>query len=459
MLSHTCFVIPPAQDGSIIRDNLYGCVAKCKTKYLWPPMALAQLAAINIDECNFSEILDFIVNKSNLDNAVKTIREGKYDFMVIITNHSTFYNDLEFSEEVKKNCKEIKIIFCGDYVTQNKEQALSNPEIDYIIIGEPDYTISKLISNLMNDKDISTIKGLGYRINKKNIFNGQSENIKSLDDLPFPARDLLNQEKYFNPFAKQLPFTTIMSSRGCPYNCSFCVTGQVYGKKFRARSVKSMIAEIVYCNEELGIKEFFFRDEIFTFDRERIKQFCMELINLDLNISWMCATRVDKLDYALLEWMKLSGCHLIKFGVESGSQLILDDVNKGFTVEDTIKTFEYLKDLKIDSVAHLIIGTSKETIATLNETIKFLEKIEPSYVSVNIAFPYPGTEFEKQEPCKLSKSLLLHYSNKIHRNFHSRPTYIWRRIKSINSFGEFKRLFLSGLRFLWGSFKNKSNEE
>ena len=320
----------------------------------------------------------------------------------------------------------------------------------------------------------------GYRENGKVVITGKADPIMNLDELPFAERSLIPDAEYFNPFAKRLPYTTMLTSRGCPFKCIYCSSVILDGHKFRARSPGNVVDEIEECLNQ-GYKEIFFRDETFTFGKKRTVGICKEILDRGLDITWMVNSRVDTIDDESLKWMEKAGCHIIKFGVESGAQEILNNLRKGITVEQTRKAFALCKKYDIETVAHMMFGSPGETEATLKKSIELVKEIDADYASFNITTPYPGTELwdsieskmgikedfsaydiEKtletadfsRYMCDLPEGILLKYYDKAYRDFYFRPGYILKRMLKRGSARGICRTAKAGLSLLSFSIKN-----
>ncbi len=458
---------PPSKSGEIVvRDNLYGCFHKGKDKYFWPPMNLAQIAAVLEQTKIECHILDAVGEKMGIDQTQKRLEGINPDFIVVITATSTFNYDAEFVSKIKEANRNIKSIFCGTHVMTMPEKVLKYEGVDLIVLGEPEYIVRNLIMAIRNNKPLNGVEGIGFKKNAQLLFTAEAPLIEDIDKLPFPARHLLPKNvNYFNPLARKSPYTTLVSSRGCPFNCKFCVAHLVEGKKWRARSPENIIAEIEDCFKKYGIKEFFFRDESFTINKQRVLDICELIRTKKLPVSWICNSRVDTIDKEMMVTMKKAGCHMIKFGVESGSQKILNNLRKGISVQQSRNVFRWANELNIDTVAHIMLGSPGETWETIKETIDFAKEIRPTYASFNITTPYPGTDlwreaegkldindfslhdieriyesgFFSKALCNLSKKEVEEAFNRAYREFYFRPSYIFKRLLRQCSFSEFLR--------------------
>lgn len=346
-----------------------------KSEYVTPPLGIAYLASSlrkkNIDV----EIIDAQALKLESKKLVKTIARSNPDFVGFTALTPTFQNVANIARLVKENIG-CKTILGGPHATILKDKILrEHKEFDYCIAGEGEEALPKLL-----------LYGL------ENI--GDINYIENLDDLPFPARDLLPNSHYYHPLTNRKPFTTMITSRGCPYNCLYCCKA-VVGYKYRTRSPDNIIREIEELINEFGIKEIIFHDDIFTLNAKRIEKVCDLIIENGWDIRWKCETRVDRVNSRLLSKMKSAGCELISYGVESGSQKILNILRKGITLNQVRKAFKATKKIGIDILAYFIIGSPSETWKTIKKTIDFAINLDPEFVQFSFATPFPGTDLFK----------------------------------------------------------------
>lgn len=350
------------------------------------PFSLAYLASF-LEKNNFSvEIIDLAVQEMDDNEILKAIRQKKPKKIGI----SCMSVHVEFIERITKKIKKkfsIPIIVGGIHPTALPVKSLEKmKDVDVFVLGEGEQTLLEL----MQGKKLEDVKGIAY----KERINPSRELIGNLSDLPFPARHLLDMEKYNLSFdwEGRKPAATIFSSRGCPFNCIFCASKVMWKRKVRFRTAENILAEIDFLVDKYKIKEVLFYDDHFVLDKERLRKICNELISRDYDLTWCCLSRTDCMDLETAELMKKSGCHMISFGVESGSQTILDNMQKNVRVEDIIKTFEICKKAGINTKASFIFGAPGETYETIEETRELIKKIMPDYVWFFIMTPFPGTE-------------------------------------------------------------------
>ncbi|MCK4647968.1 radical SAM protein [bacterium] len=475
---------PPSKvTRNVVRDLPYGCWCKGKriggTKF--PPTSLLYVATVLRENGHRVRLLDAGGEKKPIWEVKKEI--GDYRVVIISTSTMTFNEDTQVLAELKEENNRLTTIVFGSHPTFMPRYSLAKHAVDIIVQREPEYIIRDLVAALeKKDDSWKRIRGIGFRENGKVIINPPYPFIENLDELPFPDRGMLPKDiDYFNPVVKRLPYTTAMSSRGCPVECIFCISPFFYGKKVRYRSWKNVIAELELIQNQ-GYREVFFRDETFTFNKERNIRICQEIIKRKIDLTWVCNARVGTVDKEMMKLMKKAGCHMIKFGVESGVQEILNNLKKGIRVEMTRKTFKWAHEVGMETHAHVMLGSPGESKETIEETIKFVKEIAPTTATFGICTPYPGTELfsrvvqrypeiEDGSACDLRRLHTKGFFNetftyltkeeleksiiRAYRKFYFHPSYLFRSLKRIESKDELKRLILAGTNIFIFSLKGE----
>ncbi len=300
-----------------------------------------------------------------------------------------------------KNVKPDTIVVLGGYhPTFEYENLLKEEEsIDVIVRGEGEYTMLELVQKIESGGDLKDVQGLAFiddtSEDKTIIVTPDRPPIQDLDELPFPAFHLFPMEKY-----KILNITTnvatIITTRGCPMQCSFCSSAALHGKHLRRRSYENVVDEIEMRLQEQNIDTIAFMDDTFTLDVKFVKNFCEEIKRRGLKFWWGCTSRVDTLSEELLEMMKDAGCITIFMGVESADQQMLDKMNKNITVRKTMNAFKLARKVGIRTIASCVIGMPEDTRESMKKTIDFVSSLKPNYALFSLATPYPGTRFYKE---------------------------------------------------------------
>jgi radical SAM superfamily enzyme YgiQ (UPF0313 family) len=353
------------------------------------PLGLGYLASvlekngyeINVIDCQALDI-DFSVFK-------KEVRKNKTDIVGITSTTLTYKSALKIAKIAKEVWPKCIVLLGGPHVTFWDKEALQEcPELDVVVRKEGENTFLELVKKIESGKDYSNILGTTLRKKDEIIKNADRPYIENLDDLPFPAHHLWPLERLTKHGFIIFP---VITSRGCVYWCDFCTTVRMFGRRYRMRSPKNVVDELEYLKKRFGANRFTFYDDAFTVDQNRVIEICKEIKNRKLKIEWDCETRVDMVTKELLVEMKNAGCASIWFGVESGSQKVLDAMRKGISPAQIVKAFKWAKEAGLITVAGVVLGFPGETKETIEETTKFIEKLNPNDVGYYIATPYPGT--------------------------------------------------------------------
>lgn len=360
------------------------------------PMGLAYLAAA-IRESGLAEveIIDAAAlnyTKTDLENHLK---RSKSEIIGLSILTPMYLRAKETIQIVKDILPHAKIVVGGPHVTVFPKITLEeNKDIDVAVFGEAEKTIVELLSAFADNKGFSGIKGIAYRNSSEIKINEPRQIEHNIDLIPLPARDLLPMERYrpAPTYFKKLPSYLILSSRGCPFNCAYC--SKVSGKVYRAHSVSRVIQEMEILINDYNAKDIIFRDDTFTVNRAHTVELCNEIIARGLNkkVHWSCMTRVNLVDKEILMLMKKAGCWSIHFGVESGSQRLLNLIEKGITIEQIRKAFKWTRGAGIETKAFFMLGLPTETREESMQTIMFSKELEPDWVQFTITVPYPGTK-------------------------------------------------------------------
>lgn len=295
----------------------------------------------------------------------------------------------ELCKVIKKIDPEIFIILGGTHATELHKEILERVnEVDAIIIGEGEETFCEAAEKIENNEELNN-EGMTYRKNGEIIEPTKREFIKELDELQIPA-------KYYS-------YHRIITSRGCPGQCIFCSTPNFWGRHVRFRSPESVVAELEILNKKYGIGYFIFSDDTFSLNKNRVIELCKLIIDKGLKITWDCRSRVNCICEERIKWMKKAGCISISYGIESGSEEILKNLNKNITKEQIIKASEWTKKHGLQLNWFLIVGSPGEDDSTINETIELLERIKPHDAIVSIMQLTPDVKLCKEQEISIEK--------------------------------------------------------
>ena len=427
-----------------------------------PPTDLMYLAAVAEQEGLEAKIVDY----SQGGDLEKDLREFKPDYLVANVATPTFKNDISVMTIAKEICPDIVTIAKGAaFLTVAFEVMYFQKDLDIIICGEPEETLKEIVRG----NPFESIKGIYYRDDIRVKFTGARPFIEDLDNLPFPARHLVDNNLYRRPDNNKVQ-AVIKVSRGCPFHCFFCLATPVSGAKVRKRSPENIVAEIRECVEKYGITNFVFWSDIFNIDKEWTLDLCQKIIDSGLNITWSANTRADTADEEMAQKMYESGCRLVSIGVESGSQEMLDKIGKKITLDDVRLTVKIFKKAGIKIYNYFVIGLPWEDEDTVEDTIDFAIELDSDFISFYTATPLPGTRFYDYAKANrlidsdtsfssayfypsvnthyLSKDKVFELHKKAEKRFYLRPSYIFKTLIGIKSFEEFKNYFRAGMNLL-----------
>lgn len=441
-----------------------------------PPLGLLYVAAYAEKYSPHRvEILDMPVEGVRYEDLAGIIEKKKPDIVGMTALTFTIVDVLKAAEIVKKVSKDIQVVLGGVHPYIYPRETLELGVVDFLILGEGERVFVELLDNRFNPKQWQSIEGLAFKTDGKIVTNYPAKFIEDLDSLPFPARHLTPYAKYSSVIAKRHPITTMITSRGCPYACSFCARPHL-GRGFRYRNAGRVVDEMETC-VNMGIKEFLLYDDTFTVNRNRVFEVCDEIIRRKLDIGWDIRARVDCMDEEMLERLKAAHCERIHYGVEAGTARIINVLTKNISLEQAKKIFKLTKKYGIATLAYFMIGSPTETKEEIEETIRFACALNPDYTHITFTTPFPATEmydsylrsggiktdywreFARSPragfaapycPDTVSRNELMRLSQKAYKSFYFRPSYVIRNVAKVRSFGEFKNKAKMATKILLG---------
>lgn len=360
------------------------------------PINLAYLAAYLKNQGFSVSILDFEVEPYEAKRLKKKIIEEKIHLVGITSLTPTIKQAQNIASTLKKIKPDLITVAGGPHVSALPEESLREfPDFDFIVIGEGEIHLAQLCEKIKERKTPKNIPGVVCRKGENSIGTRSISYIEDLDKLPFPSRILFKKKLYNQIYAAGIDLkkksTALFSSRGCPHNCTFCAVKETLGKKVRFRSPENVLAEAEECVRSFGYNHITFEDTNLTLNRERFLKICSGLKKI--NVSWDCQTRVDLVDKNLLKVMAACGCLKIAYGVESGSQKILDLMKKNITMAQIKNAFYWTRKENIVLCAFFILGSHpEETKEDILKTERLLHKIKPDVFQLSLLCPFPGTE-------------------------------------------------------------------
>ncbi|MEK6914121.1 MAG: radical SAM protein [Nanoarchaeota archaeon] len=433
-----------------------------------PPMGLAYIAGYLREKGVDVQVLDFAALRSNLDMERKSIMNSKADIVALAATTNTIMLAYELAKISKEVLPDAKVVVGGPHPTMEPVKTLEEcKQIDYCVISEAEETMLELTEKKY-DKDIL---GISYRDkNGKIIVNPTRPLIQDLDKLPFPARDLLPLDKYWTPGVRRYPYAIMITSRGCPYSCTFCSNFRTQGKQFRARSPENVLAEVDHLVKNYGVKEINIIDDNFTFLPKRVKEICDGLIkrNYDVEFKTGNGIRADRTSLPMLKHMKKAGFYLVAFGIESGDPGILKRMRKGETKDHIKNAVKWSKQAGLLTEGFFMFGNEGEGKREMLETIKFSKELDLNIAQFQIYTPVPGSPlfdtikregkiFSKKwedfnafnEPLfeyKDSKfNLMMEMQQRAYREYYFRPRMILKKLLEVRNLKQFNAYVKAGM--------------
>tara|TARA_B100000315_G_scaffold33741_1_gene28452 strand:- start:11641 stop:13104 length:1464 start_codon:yes stop_codon:yes gene_type:complete len=424
-----------------------------------PSIGLLGLASVVRKAGHKVKIVEAASSNLSYRKSLSLILESQPDIVGFTAVTSSIYKAARLSQMIKENRPEIKVIIGGPHITAAPEETMSKfPQFDIAAIGEGEDTLKEFAASLENNGRLKDIPGILFRENNHYIKTEQRKLIKNLDNLPFPAWDLIeNFPRGYKPAAfncKRLPAAYLISARGCPHLCIFCDTS-VFSRQYRAFSAEYIIEMIKVLKTDYGVREILFEDDTFVIFKKRLIQLCETLIKEKIDITWSCNGRANAVKPDILRLMKKAGCWQIAYGIESGDPKILEFSRKRIKIDQMRQALEWTHNEGILTKGFFILGFPLETEDTLKRTIAFAKSSYLDDISVNQMTPFPGSEmyrvgekygsinknWEKMNlldvvfvPHGLTKEKLDMFQRKLLKEFYLRPgiikTYIIRLLKN-----------------------------
>ena len=464
------------------RESRSPAVAKSGTLYF--PMWLAYATGV-LEQNHFDvKLIDAPARDYNVEYINDLIKTEKPELVVLDTSTPSIVNDISVAEQIKKTQKDTFVVMVGRHVSALPNETLNqSTSIDAVARGEYDYIIRDLAITLRDSLDLAKVKGLTWRNDKNELVtNEPADPIENIDELSFVSKVYkkhLNIRDYFYGHSKY-PIISLVSGRGCPHHCFYCCYPQtMFGHKLRLRSPENLAAEFLYIKENFpDIKEIMFEDDTLTANIDHVNEVADRLIANNNKIEFSANSRAELTDILTLKKLRKAGCRLFCVGFESGSQQILDNMNKGLKLETAIEFSKATKKAGIMVHGCFMVGTPGETKQTLSKTLKYAQKLNPDTAQFYPLMVYPGTkafEWAKEkgyllttdyskwldheglhatiiERPDLSSKELINFCNRARKEFYLRPAYIFRKfLQSLTDWSELKRNakgFKSLLKFL-----------
>ena len=480
------FVNPPSPNRDPYIRDVHRVGRNSREGTIWPQTSLAQLAAMFDAEVSV-RIVDCIAEQMTWPQFEALLLESRPRYYVTQATAPTLTNDMRGVFLARSLGATTMAI--GTHVSPAPVETLNAfPALDFVLRGEPEETVRELVDKLesiradgkepdpasvvfWNDQPdaLAEVKGIAYRREGRVVVNPDRPFIEDLDSLPVPRHELLPLKRYKLPIVGDR-YTFVVTSRGCPAGCRFCIKHVTYQNTYRIRSPEHIMKEIRKL-VALGTRNIHFEADLFTINREQVVGLCNALLDEGIDIRWTCNSRVDFVDQELLNLMAKSGCWMIAWGIESGAPAILRRANKGIDPEGVDRALRMAKKAGIRNYGYFIIGLPGETEATIDQTIAFSKTLPLDFALFHIAVPYPGTPlwFEaleegwlrvnRWEDFDMYNSCVLEYPNlsaeqlqaaarRAAREWALRPGPMWTFVKELRNLSTLRQWLQIGVRHL-----------
>lgn len=469
---HRILLLNPPGDQRYIRD--YYCSHISKARYIWHPYDLFVQSGI------LGERHDLVALDANIDNwtfeqAAARLAKLDFDTVLMLTGQVSWINDFRFAEQ---HLAGKTLVASGDVTIANGRDLLER--FPFLEATLQDFT-QPAILDYLDRKDAAgghavpdgdPIPGLLYRSAAGEMIEGPVYPAYGRFAHPPPRYELFPWRSYRVPHARKLPFASMMTDFGCPYHCSFCITGN-FG--YRMRDLGNVAEELAYIRS-IGIEDIWFKDVVFGVNKRHYGDLLDLLLSQPKKFRWATLSRVDIVTEELLEKMARAGCHTIQFGVESADEKILESIEKGISPERVKEVFGLCRKLGIRTLAHFILGLPGETLDSARRTIEMALEIDPDFASFNVASPRLGTALREEALEKgyipnrlteldnsisfptmdlgtLSKQEVWALRSEAIRRFYLRPSYLWRRLSGVRSGRELGNSLVEGFNLIRNAFR------
>jgi anaerobic magnesium-protoporphyrin IX monomethyl ester cyclase len=355
---------------------------------IFPSLSLLYVAGI-LEKTKCEVIfIDAHAEDLTLEQTIQRLNDFKPDFVGYTLTTYLFFQSMDWIKAIKKEIS-APVIVGGVHLSIYARETLAYPEIDYAVTGEGEEALPNLLHGIISKQDLSQVRGIAFKQPDGNVIITPRANDVNVDDVPFPARHLIDNEIYYSFISKYKNFSVFITSRGCPYKCIFCEQGS---KAFRARSPKNVVDELEMCVKEFGIRELDFFDSSFTIRKQRVIDICEEINRRKLDIVWAARTRVDCITDDVLKAMRSAGCARIYYGIESGNREILHTLKKSTSIEMYHDVVRRTKAHGIHTFGYFMVGNPYEDEATIRQTIRLALELDLDYAQFSKVTAMPATE-------------------------------------------------------------------
>lgn len=361
---------------------------------LHPPLGLGYIGAVLRERGHIVSARDLNVTGMNSAVVKRAIDLSEADVLGVSAHTETYPNALRIAKTAKEVDPNITVLLGGPHATVNDLAAAKNDVVDFVVRGEGEQTIAELVDTITKGDSTEEVAGVTFERHGKTIQTPERAYIQDPTELPFPARDLFPLDLY------EHPGNMLFSRGGCPFGCHFCAVNSIWGDGSRRyRAVEDVLQEVKLLVDQYGVDQINFADDTFTLRRDRTKALLDGLESLETNhqFDFTCSTRVDLVDDALLKSLAEAGCSGVQFGVEAGSQTILDAIGKNISLTEAREAIETAVDLDMDVLASFMFPHPDDTAQTIHQQANFMREVKDTGAAISLAFttPYPGTVYDK----------------------------------------------------------------
>ena len=441
-------------------------------KGYYPKLGLLYVAAYYERETgNQPVFIDCPPENVSQEELSRRVKEVQPDMVAMSIMTFNLLDALHTARILKRDHPNLKVCLGGPHVNLYPKETLHQPEIDYVVFGEGEKIFFHLIQALESGDSLKSIKGLGWKEKGEEHINSAETELLNLNELPFPARHLVDISSYKHIIGEGRQFFTIQATRGCPAACSFC---DIRKTKFRVRSPESVVDEIEEL-VEMGVDDLFFVDDTITIDKKNVLEICDLIVKRNIKIHFKISARVDTINKEVIAALKKAGCYRIHYGIESASPKHLKYLQKGQTPEKVERACKMTRDAGLGFFAYMMIGIPHETKEEMFETVDFAKKLKPDYAQFSICTPYPKVELYYQmiqegivpedywqefaeNPSAdfkikfwnkdFSEEELRDLQDECHARFYRSPTYLMKQITKLRSWSDFTAKARMGTRIL-----------
>jgi radical SAM superfamily enzyme YgiQ (UPF0313 family) len=375
-------------------NHIEGRFAK-QAVYTEPPLGVTYLASYLRQQFDGRELEVRLLDAAILQLDLQGVLDYVLSEEPAIVGLSTVTLTAQFAKKliagIKARRPGTRVVVGGHHPSALPEDLL--PDADAVVIGEGEVTLAELVGAHLGGTDWSKVAGIAYSRDGQHFRTEPRPYIQDLDCVPFPARDLLPMHKYFHqyPYRTRTKFyATMVTSRGCPYNCTFCGVKNLWSRKVRYRSIENCLAEIDELHNRYQVSCVALYDDLFTVNRKRVIEFCEGLIERDYDLKWGCFARCNTIDLELLRTMKRAGCVELQIGVESGDEAVLKGIDKDLKIDRIREAFAVTREAGLNTKAFFMVGNPGETPETIRKTIDLAKELEPTYAMFSVLIPFPG---------------------------------------------------------------------